>query len=323
MSGSGPAEQPLPSRRALRQHRRVDSAAGTPAGESGAAILDLPAASVSPADVGLLTGQLPRAYRWPFAPGEVPASGAPARAVPAEDAPGDTAAFTVDRDGVPVGPDGRPLTRRQLRALRERWDGGGAEDVVHGADGASSSGAPARRADAPAGAPLGALAEGTDPEATGQAGGAANAAATPADDVDRALAAAFAREADSLTERVEATGGEDPTAVDPELLREQLRLADTARRLNETGAMAIVPPATDPVMVVPVRTGPAQDAPVPAGAAATVPEPLRHEPLGARSAHGLDSLSAREWTARERTPMIVAGVAFAVLLIALALALVS
>ncbi|WP_313817471.1 alpha-L-rhamnosidase N-terminal domain-containing protein, partial [Citricoccus sp.] len=143
--GAG-TEPPLPTRRSLRQHRRADSEAGAPAGDlSKATILELPATSISPADVGPLTGQLPRVI---YATGEfgdgayaikspdetVPSAGddttpadrpalkarrATGAADPAAKGPGtqSTALGTASsadplpgevtrgRDGVPVGPD--------------------------------------------------------------------------------------------------------------------------------------------------------------------------------------------------------------------------
>ncbi|MCY1159213.1 MAG: hypothetical protein MOP51_2238 [Citricoccus sp.] len=291
MSAADPTRTPGSTRRPERQHRRVDSEAGAPAGETSEAILDLPATGVDPADVGPLTGTFPGVLpgvaelpllkdgRVVSRPGQAPAalarvfeSGAPA-------------AYTVASDGVPLGPDGQPLTRRQLREMRRRQESGARPE-------ASSSPSTARRAEAPEGAPAGLAPEGP--------GGAAGEWDEPVTRESLALEAA------ALAERL-AAAGDDPGAVDPQLLREQELLADRARRLNETGALATVPPA-EPT--------------VDATGAEPAAESVRHEPIQAQSAHGLDSLPASEWGSRERTLVIVAAVVFAILVIALIIALV-
>jgi hypothetical protein len=290
VSAADPTRAPGSTHGSQRQHRRVDTEAGAPAGETSESILDLPATGVDPADVGPLTVTLPGLAELPLLrdgrvvsrPGQAPAalarvyeSGAPAE-------------YTVASDGVPLGPDGQPLTRRQLRELRRRQETGAGPDV--GPE-AVPSRTTARRAEAPEGAPAGVV------PSAGQAD-------------ETVTRESLAREAMDLAERLEAAGS-DPDVVDPQLLREQELLAEKARRFNETGALATVPPA--------VVSTPGDDAdPV----AEPLAEPVRHEPVEAQSAHGLDSLSASEWGSRERTLVIVAAVVFAIMVIALILALV-
>ncbi|MDI3330581.1 MAG: hypothetical protein QJR09_07565 [Micrococcus sp.] len=294
MSTADPTQSPGATRRSQRQHRRVDSEAGAPAGETSEAILDLPASPVNPADVAPLTGALPGVSELPLLkdgrvvsrPGQSPAALARVFGT------GDSPAITVASDGVPLGPDGQPLTRRQLRELRRRQ-----ESAVSGAGSSPAVPSPstARRAEAPAGAPAGVVPEGQRP---------GDGAAEAGEAVSRE---SLAREAVALAERLEAAG-DDPEAVDPELLREQELLAEKARSFNETGALATVPPAA-----------PAAESETDAETAA---ETVRHDPVEAQSAHGLDSLSASEWGSRERALVIVAAVVFAVLVVALILALV-
>ncbi len=290
MSAADPTRAPGSTSGSQRQHRRVDTEAGAPAGETSEAILDLPATGVDPADVGPLTVTLPGLAELPLLkdgrvvsrPGQAPA--ALARVYES----GGPAGYTVASDGVPLGPDGQPLTRRQLRELRRRQETGAGPD--EGAE-AVPPRTTARRAEAPEGAPAGVVP------------GAGEADETVTRD-------SLAREAMDLAERLEAAGS-DPEAVDPQLLREQELLAEKARRFNETGALTTVTPA--------VVSVPGDDAdPV----AERLTEPVRHEPVEAQSAHGLDSLAASEWGSRERTLVIVAAVVFAVLVIALILALV-
>ena len=126
----------------------------------------------------------------------------------------------------------------------------------------------------------------------------ASGAGEAAPDVTRE---SLAREATALAERL-ATAGQDPATVDPDLLREQELLAEKARRFNETGALTTVP--------------------APVAGEDRAERSVAHEPVQARAAHGLDSLSASEWGSRERTLVIVAAVVFAVLLAALVIALV-
>ncbi|HRO95347.1 hypothetical protein [Citricoccus sp.] len=279
MSAADPTQTPGSARRPERQHRRVDTEAGAPSGETAEAILDLPASGVDPADVGPLTGTFPGVLpgvaelpllkdgRVVSRPGQAPAALA---RVFESDAP---TGYTVASDGVPVGPDGQPLTRRQLREMRRRQESGA---------GPESSPSTARRAEAPAGAPAGLAGEGEEP-------------------VTRE---SLALEAAALAERL-AAAGDDPANVDPQLLRQQEALAEKARLLNQTGTLAIVPPA----------------APVESAGAEPAAESVRHEPIQAQSAHGLDSLPASEWGSRERTLVIVAAVVFAILVIALIIAL--
>lgn len=298
MNAADPTPSPESVRRAQRQHRRVDSEAGAPAGETSDAILDLPATAVDPAGLGPLTVQLPGVSELPLLkdgrvvsrPGQAPA--ALARVFePGDPGPG----FTVASDGVPLGPDGQPLTRRQLRELRQRQASGAGSSPA----GRSPSAGPAdavptpagsRRAEAPEGAPAGVVPRGQEPD---------DGAGTTEESVTRE---SLAREAVALAERLEAAG-DDPATVDPHLLREQELLAEKARRLNETGALATVPPVAPPVAEAPA-------------------EPVRHDPVQAQSAHGLDSLSASEWGSRERTVVVVAAAVFTALVIALILALV-
>jgi hypothetical protein len=301
VSTADPTQKAGAARRSERQHRRVDSEAGAPAGESSEAILDLPATPVDPADVGPLTGTLPGVAELPLLkdgrvvsrPGQAPA--ALARVFE----PGGSAGFTVASDGVPLGPDGQPLTRRQLRELRRRQESGLGPDGA-GADGSAAAPLPstARRAEAPEGAPAGVVSGGAE---RGDSAGETDETVTRD---------SLAREAMALAERLEAAGN-DPVSVDPQLLREQELLAEKARRFNETGALATVPPAAVSALV-----------PVAEADAEPVAEPVRHDPVQAQSAHGLDSLPASEWGSRERTLMIVAAVVFAALVIALILALV-
>lgn len=278
--GDGPEHAPAEERAEGEYSEDASSRAGA----------EGPAGPVSPADVGALTITLPGVAELPLLqdgrvvsrPGQAP--GALSRVFEArggavqpdpQDAEGPDAAdqdgavqpehaeepeqpeYTVASDGVPLGPDGQPLTRRQLRELRRRQE-------------AAASGAPSTS-------------------------GAAEAAAG---DVTRE---SLAREATALAERL-AAAGQDPAAVDPDLLREQEVLAEKARRFNETGALATVP--------------------APATGADRAEQPVAHEPVQARAAHGLDSLSASEWGSRERTLLIVAAVVFVVLLVALIVALV-
>jgi hypothetical protein len=292
VSAADPTQPPGPTRRSGRQHRRVDTEAGAPAGETAEAILDLPAFAVDPADVGPLTGTftgvLPGVAELPLLrdgrvvsrPGQAPA--ALARVFE----PTGPTGFTVASDGVPVGPDGQPLTRRQLREMRQRQESGTGPAT-------SSSPSTARRAEAPEGAPAGVV------PGDGAPDGVAGETDEPVTRESLAL------EAGALAERL-AAAGDDPEAVDPQLLREQQLLAEKARRFNETGLLATVPPAAAPVE----RAG--ED---PAA------ESVRHEPIQAQSAHGLDSLPASEWGSRERALVIVAAVVFALLVIALILAL--
>ena len=294
-----PAEEPeaessLPTRRSLRQHRRADSAAGAPAGEiSKATILELPATIISPSDVGPLTGQLPRviySIRDDAGGGYAIKSPEPREAAEPVEAAGQPAGVRVDHDGVPVGADGHPLTRRELREWRRRQ-----EPAPAGSPEPAGEAAPAgqqhqsRRAEAPAGSP-----------------------GTAAEPPTRASLAA---EGAALAARIEASGGGDPAAVDPLLLREQELLAERARQLN-TGLITRVPAAS---------LAPAPAAPV-APAEPSTPGPrspaAAQEPVQADSAHGLDSLGASAWSSRERNLMLAAGIVILALLIALVLALV-
>ncbi|MEW1981433.1 hypothetical protein AB0333_10945 [Citricoccus sp. NPDC079358] len=365
--GAPETEPTLPTRRSLRQHRRADSEAGAPAGDlSKATILELPATSISPADVGPLTGQLPRIL---YAPGE---SGGGAYALKSPDealpSPGDDTApadrpalkarratvaadrdargpgmpstasgavsstdlvpeeVTLDRDGVPVGPDGQPLSRRQLREWR-RQQGGDAE-----AAGAVDRGNPepvrpttrreatrARRAEAPAGAPAGTVAESAEITDAGAA-----SAASVTSGGQPFTRESLAAEGAALAARIEAAAVADPSAVDPALLREQELLAEKARQLN-TGLISQVPAVAPRAASTPVARPPAGAKPV-AGPAAprrgAMSSADRHEPVDAQSAHGLDSIQASEWSSRERTLIIVAGLVVLLLVIALILAIV-
>jgi hypothetical protein len=274
----------------------VDSEAGAPAGETSEAILELPATGVDPADVGPLTGTLPGVAELPLLkdgrvvsrPGQAPAALARVfeRSGPA--------GITVASDGVPVGPDGQPLTRRQLRELRRRQESADVLDDPWATDAASSP-STSRRAEAPAGAPAGVVPAVQEPSGEVPEAG------------DTVTRESLAREAMGLAERLEAAG-DDPESVDPQLLRAQELLAEKARRFNETGVLATVPAATTAGTVT---------APV-AGLSA---EPVRHDPVQAQSAHGLDSMPASEWGSRERTLVILAAVVFVILVIALILAL--
>ncbi|NUL48859.1 hypothetical protein F7P69_27195 [Cellulosimicrobium funkei] len=289
------AEASLPTRRSLRQHRRADSAAGAPAGElSKATILELPAAIISPSDVGPLTGQLPRviySVRDDAGGGYAIKSPEPRDTAEPVEVPGQPAGVRVDHDGVPVGADGHPLTRRELREWRRRH-----EAAPTDSSGPAGQAAPAgqqhqsRRAEAPAGSP-----------------------GTAAEPPTRASLAA---EGAALAARIEASGGGDPAAVDPRLLREQELLAERARQLN-TGLITRVPapsPAQEPAPAPAAPAAPA--APGPRSPAAA------QEPVQAESAHGLDSLGASAWSSRERNLMLLAGTVILALLIALLLALV-
>jgi hypothetical protein len=223
----------------------------------------LPATSVSPSDIASLTGLQP-AVPVPAQAPDTAGTGTPAPA-----APGEPAAVagplpegsSVDADGVPLGPDGQPLTRRQLREWRRRQD------------------------------------------AAAQAGG-------PAPTTGTVTRESLAQEAAALAERIQAASGGDHSRVDPDLLREQELLAEKARALN-TGLISQVAPAA---------TAGAASAPD------TAPEPeaeaVGHEPIEAQTAHGLDSMEASAWSARERPWIIVAGIAFLLLVVALILALV-
>jgi hypothetical protein len=298
VSAADPTQTPGSTRGAQRPHRRVDSEAGAPAGETSEAILDLPVAAVDPADVGPLTVTLPGVAELPLLkdgrvvsrPGQAPA--ALARVFESAGAAG----YTVASDGVPLGPDGQPLTRRQLRELRRSQESGTGPDgaALNGGAGAAPSPSTARRAEAPVGAPAGVVPARRGP---------GDSAGEPEENVTRE---SLADEAVALAERL-AAAGNDPETVDPQLLREQELLAEKARRFNETGALATVPPAVAPVAGIDAEP---------------VAEPVRHDPVQARSAHGLDSLPASEWGSRERTLVVVAAAVFAALVIALILALV-
>lgn len=263
-----PEEQPpegsLPTRRSLRQHRRADSAAGAPAGHlSRATILELPATIISPSDVGPLTGQLPTAI--------YSTRGQAGRRSDLKSQDPAATEMRVDHDGVPVGPDGHPLTRRELRERRRRQEEAAAvRPAPSTAPAAAGPQHQPRRAEAPAGSPGGV-----------------------AEPVTRASLAA---EGAALAARIEASGGGDPSAVDPVLLREQELLAERARQLN-TGLITQVPVAE----------------PAPAAA---------QGPVHAQSAHGLDSLGASAWSSRERNLILAAGLVILLLLLALILALV-
>lgn len=300
-----PAEAALPTRRSLRQHRRADSEAGAPAGKaSRPAILELPATIVSPSDVGPLTGQLPTgvySIRGGTDRGDAIMSGtSPAPAV------------RVDHDGVPVGPDGHPLTRRELREWRRRQEQASEGTPPEPSDALATPTAAgpqpqSRRAEAPAGSP------GTVAAAPGPAD-----AQTPAD-VQTPTAGptreSLAAEGAALAARIEASGGADPSAVDPVLLREQELLAERARQLN-TGLIAHVPSAA------PAPAPAAAATPAPDAAATPVAPAAAQEPVQAQSAHGLDSLGASAWSSRERNLILAAGLVIVALLIALILALV-
>ncbi|XKH54319.1 hypothetical protein LG293_13005 [Citricoccus nitrophenolicus] len=348
-----PSEQPLPTRRSLRQHRRADSDAGSPAGGlSKATILELPATSISPADVSPLTGQLPRVI---YAAGEfgggdyaikssteaVPSAGgdtAPAdrpalkagRATGAADrgarGPGEPSTapvaassadrlpedVTLDRDGVPMGPDGQPLSRRQLREWRRQQ--------VATMPTTRREATRARRAEAPAGAPSGAVAESAEMTDGGTATSAAPGTSAGRSFTRESLAA----EGAALAARIAATAGADPSTVDPALLREQELLAEKARQLN-TGLISQVPSVAPQTASTSVTRPPTVAKPAADSAAAkrgAVSPTARHEPVDAQSAHGLDSIQASEWSARERTLMIVAGIVVLILVVALILAIV-
>ncbi len=357
-TGGTPAELQLPTRRSLRQHRRADSEAGAPAGDlSKATILELPATSISPADVGPLTGQLPRVI---YATGEPGGGGyaikSPDEAVPSnggDTAPADRPALkarratgaadreaggpgkqstasvaassagllpedvTLDRDGVPVGPDGQPLSRRQLREWRRQQ---GTAMPVAATPATRREATRARRAEAPAGAPSGAVAESAEIADGGTVTSAAPGTSAGQPFTRESLAA----EGAALAARIEAAEGADPSTVDPSLLREQELLAEKARQLN-TGLIRQVPPAAPQVPSSSAARSPAVAKPA-AGPAApkqgAVSPTDRHEPVDAQSAHGLDSIQASEWSSRERTLMIVAGIVVLILVVALILAIV-
>ncbi|MFC0247118.1 hypothetical protein ACFFIO_01210 [Citricoccus parietis] len=385
-TGGTPAEPQLPTRRSLRQHRRADSDAGAPAGDlSKATILELPATSISPADVGPLTGQLPRVI---YATGE-PGGGAYAIKSPDEagaptggdTAPADRPALkarratgaadrgaggpgkqstasaaassadllpedvTLDRDGVPVGPDGQPLSRRQLREWRRQQGtaipvaampavtaaAGGPAPLESASAGERGNPEPvrpstrreatrARRAEAPAGAPSGAVAESAEITDGGTSTSVAPGASAGQPFTRESLAA----EGAALAARIEAAAGADPSTVDPALLREQELLAEKARQLN-TGLIRQVSPSAPQVSSTSVARSTAVSKPA-AGPAApkqgTVSPTGRHDPVDAQSAHGLDSIQASEWSSRERTLMIVAGIVVLILVVALILAIV-
>lgn len=384
--GAPGTELALPTRRSLRQHRRADSEAGAPAGDlSKATILELPVTSISPADVGPLTGQLPRviyatgesgggtyAIKSPdevapstggdTTPADRPAlkarraTGSAGRGArgPGMQSSGPVAAssvdrlpeeVTLDRDGVPVGRDGQPLSRRQLREWRRQQvtaiPGAAMPDVTAAADGsaalesegAAEHGNPepvrlttrreatrARRAEAPAGAPSGAVAESAEIADGGTATSAAPSTSAGQPFTRESLAA----EGAALAARIEAASGADPSMVDPALLREQELLAEKARQLN-TGLISQVPAAAPQGASTAVKRSPTVAKP-PAGPAApkraAVSPTDRHEPVDARSAHGLDSIQASEWSSRERTLMIVAGIVVLILVVALIFAIV-
>ncbi|MEV4902445.1 hypothetical protein AB0K08_14025 [Citricoccus sp. NPDC055426] len=299
------AEAALPTRRSLRQHRRADSEAGTPAGKaSRAAILELPATTISPSDVGPLTGQLPT--------GMFSTRGGTDRGEAIQSGTSPSPAVRVDHDGVPVGPDGHPLTRRELRAWQRRQEeapeGAAPEPSdVPAAPAAAGPQSSSRRAEAPAGSP------GTVAAAPAPAGGPTSAEVPTRE--------SLAAEGAALAARIEESGGADPSAVDPVLLREQELLAERARQLN-TGLIARVPVAAP----APAPAGDSTPAPgvsaAPAASAAPAVPAAAQEPVQARSAHGLDSLGASAWSSRERNLILAAGLVIAALLIALILALV-
>ncbi|MFC7402550.1 hypothetical protein [Citricoccus sp. GCM10030269] len=353
-------DPPLPTRRSLRQHRRADREAGAPEGETTvAAILELPANAISPTDVGPLTGQVPQVYSAEDATdggyalkrtgAENSRVGSHAASGPASVSQGAHSAelpvirarrarsasgtgglpehVTLDRDGVPVGPDGQPLSRREIREWRRQRD---AESAVS-AGAASAGAAPtesaetspsqpttegtprkatrARRAEAPAGGPAAVVPQDVIPG--NDVSGTADEGTNPTD-AEPVTRESLAAEAAELAEKIQASGGGDPSAVDPDLLRQQERLAEKARQLN-TGLISQVPPAETVVQ-------PRPKSPVAERSASEAP--VVHEPVEAQAAHGLDSLKATEWSARERTLMIVAGIVVLILLIALILAIV-
>ena len=131
----------------------------------------------------------------------------------------------------------------------------------------------------------------------------------------RRRAESLAAEGAALAARIEASGGADPSAVDPVLLREQELLAERARQLN-TGLIAHVPSAA------PAPAPAAAATPAPDAAATPVAPAAAQEPVQAQSAHGLDSLGASAWSSRERNLILAAGLVIVALLIALILALV-
>ncbi|MGM7667120.1 hypothetical protein [Microbacterium sp. A93] len=292
-----PTEAPLSTRRSPGHPRRVDSAAGAPAGNaSQPAILELPAATISPSDVRSLTGQLPTdlsSTRRDADLGGASRSGSsPAMAV------------RVDHDGVAVWPDGHPLTRRELREWRRRQEEASAwhPEPSEAPAPSAAAGPPSqsRRAEAPVGSP-----------------GTAATAATAAEGPTRE---SLATEGAALAARIEESGGGDPSAVDPVLLREQELLAERARLLN-TGLIARVPVA-DPAPAAPtapLTSEPAATVTPMQGAAAPV---AAQEPVQARSAHGLDSLGASAWSSREHRLILAAILVILALLVALILALV-
>jgi hypothetical protein len=240
--------------------------------------------SVSPSDVGPLTGllaSLPVATPEPTDPVAVAdtVTGTGAAAPQASTSAGSfPEGSSVDQYGVPLGPDGQPLSRRQLREWRRHQEAA----------------------------------------ATGGAGTAAAGERTGEPVTRESLAA----EAAALAAKIQASGGDDPTRVDAALLREQEVLAEKARLLN-TGLISQVTPATQ--AGAPGTSGPAEGPLDGAGSTASsgpdAPSAV-HEPIEAKSAHGLDPLEASAWSARDRSWMIVAGIVFLLLVVALILAIV-
>ncbi|MEU3845741.1 hypothetical protein AB0E44_01960 [Micrococcus terreus] len=186
-----------------------------------------------------------------------------------------------------IAPVPQPRTRREARRLREQgllpdWPAP-AQDTVEAGPAASST--PARRAEAPV-TSLDSLA--ADPEALGSA----------ALEAERA---AIAQEATELAELMATSEHSDPTVVDPQIQRRQEALAERAARLNASAAGT--------------SSGPA--------AVSEPREPdMRHEPVQAAHAHGLDSLAASEAVGRERRMLLIAAGVLALGLIALVVALI-
>lgn len=304
-----PAETALPPRRSLRQHRRADSEAGAPAEKaSRPAILELPATIISPSDVGPLTGQLPT--------GLYSTRGGSDRGDAITSGTSPVPAMRVDHDGVPVRLDGHPLTRRELREWRRRQEEASEGTPPEPSDAPATSAAgpkpPSRRAEAPAGSP-GTVAAAPDPASV----------RTPADapgPADVPTRESLTAEGAALAARIEESGGADPSAVDPVLLREQELLAERARQLN-TGLIARVPLAAPAPPPVAASTPAPGAAPTPPPASTPAPAAAQ-EPIQAQSAHGLDSLGASAWSSRERNLILAAGLVIVALLVALILALV-
>lgn len=241
-------------------------------------ILELPPTTVSPSGLGALTAPMP---------------GTPGDRDDRDDRTDDLVlppGTRVDHDGVPVGPDGHPLSRRALRELRRRHEDHDAGPAGSAPEGEQAGEPVSRESLAAEGAALAARIE---------ASGAGDPSA-----VDPELLRA------------------------QEQLAERARRLNTGLIARVPVAEAVEPDGSaDSHVPSPTASAPTRPASAPtpstvsAGAEIAGAEADR-EPVRAQSAHGLDSMGASAWSDRERTLILVAVAVVLVLLLALILALV-